>query len=225
MVSVLNIFPHLEQWTFLHEAKQPELSCHFFASGTIFSLWSMLELQIKCHFIYFFMPWILTHHLWIIYLIYWIHWISRSSSQTLLSSYPKLSSPKFCSVAATLARRQMLMKSCICLILRESINSLKRKYSQYSAPTDSDAVIERTLNEVAKEGCQFLLDEVFLDLEVRTSAPWPRSSGGQSSAVIGWVLFTQGFSPDQKLQGFNFDLTAALELTVWTVLCFKFPLK
>lgn len=51
---------------------------------------------------------------------------------------------------------------------RESINSLKRKYSQSSEPSDSDAAIERTLNEVAKEGCQFLLDEVFLDLEVRT---------------------------------------------------------
>lgn len=53
------------------------------------------------------------------------------------------------------------------LSLRESINSLKRKYSQSSEPTDSDAAIERTLNEVAKEGCQFLLDEVFLDLEVK----------------------------------------------------------
>lgn len=51
--------------------------------------------------------------------------------------------------------------------LRESINSLKRKYSQSSEPTDSDAAIERTLSEVAKQGCQFLLDEVFLDLEVR----------------------------------------------------------
>lgn len=51
-------------------------------------------------------------------------------------------------------------------VLRESINSLKRKYSQSLEPTDSDAAIERTLNEVAKEGCQFLLDEVFLDLEV-----------------------------------------------------------
>lgn len=53
------------------------------------------------------------------------------------------------------------------MFFRESINSLKRKYSQSSEPTDSDAAIERTLNEVAKEGCQFLLDEVFLDLEVR----------------------------------------------------------
>lgn len=52
-----------------------------------------------------------------------------------------------------------------CQTFKESINSLKRKYSQSTEPTDSDAAIERTLNEVAKEGCQFLLDEVFLDLE------------------------------------------------------------
>ncbi|XP_072219163.1 exocyst complex component 3 [Leuresthes tenuis] len=52
-----------------------------------------------------------------------------------------------------------------CQTFKESINSLKRKYSQSSLPTDSDAAIEKTLNEVAKEGCQFLLDEVFLDLE------------------------------------------------------------
>lgn len=52
-----------------------------------------------------------------------------------------------------------------CQTFKESINSLKRKYSQSAEPTDSDAAIERTLNEVAKEGCQFLLDEVFLDLE------------------------------------------------------------
>nr|XP_061795878.1 exocyst complex component 3-like [Nerophis lumbriciformis] len=52
-----------------------------------------------------------------------------------------------------------------CQTFKESINSLKRKYSQSSGPSDSDAIIERTLNEVAKEGCQFLLDEVFLDLE------------------------------------------------------------
>uniref|UniRef100_A0A3Q3LMJ7 Exocyst complex component 3 n=1 Tax=Mastacembelus armatus TaxID=205130 RepID=A0A3Q3LMJ7_9TELE len=56
-----------------------------------------------------------------------------------------------------------------CQTFKESINSLKRKYSQSSEPTDSDAAIERMLNEVAKEGCQFLLDEVFLDLEEMTS--------------------------------------------------------
>ncbi|KAM6918888.1 exocyst complex component 3 [Xenentodon cancila] len=52
-----------------------------------------------------------------------------------------------------------------CQTFKESINSLKRKYSRSSETSDTDAAIERTLNEVAKEGCQFLLDEVFLDLE------------------------------------------------------------
>uniref|UniRef100_A0AAY4AM53 Exocyst complex component 3 n=1 Tax=Denticeps clupeoides TaxID=299321 RepID=A0AAY4AM53_9TELE len=52
-----------------------------------------------------------------------------------------------------------------CQTFKESINSLKRKYSPCMEPTQNDAAIERTLNEVAKEGCQFLLDEVFLDLE------------------------------------------------------------
>ncbi|KAJ0059276.1 hypothetical protein NL108_012695, partial [Boleophthalmus pectinirostris] len=52
-----------------------------------------------------------------------------------------------------------------CQTFRESINSLKRKYSANPEHTESDAAIERTLNEVAKEGCQYLLDEVFLDLE------------------------------------------------------------
>ncbi|XP_076837349.1 exocyst complex component 3 [Brachyhypopomus gauderio] len=52
-----------------------------------------------------------------------------------------------------------------CQTFKESINSLKRKYSQSTEPTPNDAAIEKTLNEVAKEGCQFLLDEVFLDLE------------------------------------------------------------
>lgn len=50
-----------------------------------------------------------------------------------------------------------------CQTFKESINSLKRKYSQCPGPTD--AAIERTLNDVAKEGCVYLLDEVFLDLE------------------------------------------------------------
>ncbi|TMS09850.1 Exocyst complex component 3 [Larimichthys crocea] len=60
---------------------------------------------------------------------------------------------------------RLCLKQMNTFLIRESINSLKRKYSQSSEPTDSDAAIERTLNEVAKEGCQFLLDEVFLDLE------------------------------------------------------------
>uniref|UniRef100_A0A1A8R747 Exocyst complex component 3 n=1 Tax=Nothobranchius rachovii TaxID=451742 RepID=A0A1A8R747_9TELE len=52
-----------------------------------------------------------------------------------------------------------------CQTFKESISSLKRKYSRSSELSDSDAAIDRTLGEVAKEGCQFLLDEVFLDLE------------------------------------------------------------
>lgn len=52
-----------------------------------------------------------------------------------------------------------------CQTFKESINSLKRKYSQSAEPSLYDDAIERTLNDVAREGCQFLLDEVFLDLE------------------------------------------------------------
>lgn len=60
-----------------------------------------------------------------------------------------------------------LIKSDI-FVFRESINSLKRKYSQSTEHTQNDAAIDKLLNDVAKEGCQFLLDEVFLDLEVHT---------------------------------------------------------
>ncbi|XP_046884103.1 exocyst complex component 3 [Hypomesus transpacificus] len=52
-----------------------------------------------------------------------------------------------------------------CHTFKESINSLKRKYSSSTEPMANDAPINRTLGEVAKEGCQFLLDEVFLDLD------------------------------------------------------------
>ncbi|KAI2667923.1 Exocyst complex component 3 [Labeo rohita] len=52
-----------------------------------------------------------------------------------------------------------------CQTFKESINSLKRKYSQSTEPTQNDAAIDKLLNDVAREGCQFLLDEVFLDLE------------------------------------------------------------
>lgn len=60
----------------------------------------------------------------------------------------------------------------VCFFHRESVSNLKRKYSQSSEPSDTDAAIKKTMNEVAKEGCQFLLDEVFLDLEVRTPLKW-----------------------------------------------------
>ncbi|KAJ8272763.1 hypothetical protein GJAV_G00093140 [Gymnothorax javanicus] len=52
-----------------------------------------------------------------------------------------------------------------CQTFKESINSLKKKYSLSMEPTQNDAAIEKILNEVAKDGCQYLLDEVFLDLE------------------------------------------------------------
>ncbi|XP_068605122.1 exocyst complex component 3 [Brachionichthys hirsutus] len=52
-----------------------------------------------------------------------------------------------------------------CQTFKESVTSLKRKYAPSLESTDSDGAIDKTLNEVAKEGCQFLLDEVFLDLE------------------------------------------------------------
>uniref|UniRef100_A0A8C7UCX1 Exocyst complex component 3 n=1 Tax=Oncorhynchus mykiss TaxID=8022 RepID=A0A8C7UCX1_ONCMY len=52
-----------------------------------------------------------------------------------------------------------------CHTFKESINSLKKKYFKSTEPTQNDAAIEKTLNDVAKDGCQFLLDEVFLDLE------------------------------------------------------------
>ncbi|XP_062373374.1 exocyst complex component 3 [Sardina pilchardus] len=52
-----------------------------------------------------------------------------------------------------------------CQTFKESINSLKNKYSKSPVASHYDEPIERILNEVAREGCQFLLDEVFLDLE------------------------------------------------------------
>ncbi|ROL43784.1 Exocyst complex component 3 [Anabarilius grahami] len=52
-----------------------------------------------------------------------------------------------------------------CQTFKESINSLKRKYSQSTETTQNDATIDKLLDDVAGEGCQFLLDEVFLDLE------------------------------------------------------------
>ncbi|XP_010892383.2 exocyst complex component 3 [Esox lucius] len=52
-----------------------------------------------------------------------------------------------------------------CHTFKESISSLKRKYLKSMEQTQNDAAIEKTLNDVAKDGCQFLLDEVFLDLE------------------------------------------------------------
>ncbi|XP_048859399.1 exocyst complex component 3-like isoform X1 [Brienomyrus brachyistius] len=70
-----------------------------------------------------------------------------------------------------------------CQTFKESINSLKKKYTLKTEPTQHDAAIEGTLSEVAREGCQFLLDEVFLDLEHHLSELLTRKWLGGSHAV------------------------------------------
>lgn len=62
-----------------------------------------------------------------------------------------------------------MMKSIICH--RESIISLKRKYLKIEMEdtlSSSHTSMDATLDIIAKEGCSSLLDEVFMDLEVRT---------------------------------------------------------
>ncbi|KAM9718433.1 exocyst complex component 3 isoform 1-T1 [Menidia menidia] len=68
-----------------------------------------------------------------------------------------------------------------CQTFKESISSLKRKYSGSALP--ADASIDRTLSEVATQGCQFLLDEVFLDLEHHLSELLTRKWLAASHAV------------------------------------------
>uniref|UniRef100_A0A8C9SBZ9 Exocyst complex component 3 n=2 Tax=Scleropages formosus TaxID=113540 RepID=A0A8C9SBZ9_SCLFO len=70
-----------------------------------------------------------------------------------------------------------------CQTFKESVNSLKKKYSLTTEPTQNDAAIDRTLSEVAKDGCQFLLDEVFLDLEHHLSELLTRKWLGGCHAV------------------------------------------
>lgn len=56
---------------------------------------------------------------------------------------------------------------------RESIVSLKRKYLKNEAEEStslSQPSVDGILDAIAKEGCGSLLEEVFLDLEVGTSA-------------------------------------------------------
>uniref|UniRef100_A0A3B3R7R3 Exocyst complex component 3 n=1 Tax=Paramormyrops kingsleyae TaxID=1676925 RepID=A0A3B3R7R3_9TELE len=60
---------------------------------------------------------------------------------------------------------RLCLKQMNSFLRRDSINSLRMKYSRTKEATHNDAAIENSLNEVAREGCQFLLDEVFLDLE------------------------------------------------------------
>ncbi|XP_041101131.1 exocyst complex component 3-like [Polyodon spathula] len=51
-----------------------------------------------------------------------------------------------------------------CQTFKESISSLKKKYSKTEF-NENDAAINSTLDSVAKDGCVYLLDEVFMDLE------------------------------------------------------------
>ncbi|XP_036375131.1 exocyst complex component 3-like [Megalops cyprinoides] len=70
-----------------------------------------------------------------------------------------------------------------CQTFKESISSLKKKHSQWTEPSPTDVAIEKTLNEVAKDGCQFLLDEIFLDLEHHLHELLTRKWLGGSHAV------------------------------------------
>jgi len=64
--------------------------------------------------------------------------------------------------------RQWMMKSVV-ICHRESIISLKRKYLKIEMEdtSSSHTSMDATLDIIAKEGCFSLLDEVFMDLEVR----------------------------------------------------------
>ncbi|XP_069046976.1 exocyst complex component 3 [Lepisosteus oculatus] len=70
-----------------------------------------------------------------------------------------------------------------CQTFKESVTSLKKKYSRAAEHSQNDVAIEKTLNEVAKDGCLFLLDEVFLDLEQHLSELLTRKWLTGSNAV------------------------------------------
>ncbi|MBN3305031.1 EXOC3 protein, partial [Amia calva] len=70
-----------------------------------------------------------------------------------------------------------------CQTFKESINSLKKKYSHTAENTQNDAAIEKTLGDVAKDGCAFLLDEVFMDLEQHLNELLTRKWLSGSNAV------------------------------------------
>ncbi|XP_054888469.1 exocyst complex component 3 [Poeciliopsis prolifica] len=96
-----------------------------------------------------------------------------------------------------------------CQTFKESINSLKRKYSQSLDSFDSDAAIERTLGEVVKEGCQFLLDEVFLDLESHLNELLTRKWLAGSHAVDTICVTVEDYFNDfnKVKKPFNQDMT------------------
>lgn len=97
-----------------------------------------------------------------------------------------------------------------CQTFKESINSLKRKYSQHPEPTDTDAAIERTLNDVAKEGCIYLLDEVFLDLEAHLNELLTRKWLTGSHAVDTICVTVEDYFNDfNKIKNpYNQDMTS-----------------
>ncbi|XP_064202180.1 exocyst complex component 3 [Anguilla rostrata] len=97
-----------------------------------------------------------------------------------------------------------------CQTFKESISSLKRKYSHSMEPTANDAAIEKTLSEVAKDGCQFLLDEVFLDLEHHLSElltrKWITGSHAVETICVTVEDYFSDFSRIKK--PFNLEMTS-----------------
>lgn len=74
---------------------------------------------------------------------------------------------------------------------RESIVSLKRKYLKTEAeegPCLSQPSMDGILDAIAKEGCSSLLEEVFLDLEVRWAPPSLGLEHGVVSCSSGYTV-------------------------------------
>ncbi|XP_072139572.1 exocyst complex component 3 [Mobula birostris] len=74
-----------------------------------------------------------------------------------------------------------------CQTFKESLNSLKRKYTKFEVELEdhypNQPTIEGTLDNIAKDGCAYLLDEVFLDLEPHLQVLMTRKWLAGSNAV------------------------------------------